>query len=249
VSCPSVTCVKKRATKDTKAGSQGGDDRNETNPELVESVVGPGLRARWEVLKEKRRAEIGRPPYSSTTAWKECLHSDPSYTVCPQPFCQAAVPPPPRADTNAVITQASQKRTIRLSEISSPSSSSSSSSPTPLPIASPDTQGPVAAAAAKEDRWDRYRICPSCQYSFCLYCSATWHGPHTPCAFPQTSAIVLEYLSYPENSGGRRRMEVQKGKGNLDRMVAQWYEDEANKKWLQESTRACSGCGVRVEKR
>ena len=44
-------------------------------------------------------------------------------------------------------------------------------------------------------------------------------------------------------------MEIQKGKGNLERMVAKWKEDEENKKWLNEKTRACPGCSVRIEKR
>jgi E3 ubiquitin-protein ligase RNF14 len=44
-------------------------------------------------------------------------------------------------------------------------------------------------------------------------------------------------------------MEARRGKTNIERMVAKWREDEENKKWLEEKTRACSGCGVRVEKR
>jgi E3 ubiquitin-protein ligase RNF14 len=59
---------------------------------------------------------------------------------------------------------------------------------------------------------------------------------------------VREYLSYPEGSMERKRMEIRRGKTNLDRMVAKWREDEENKKWLESRTRACAGCGVRVEK-
>ncbi len=44
-------------------------------------------------------------------------------------------------------------------------------------------------------------------------------------------------------------MELRRGKGNLERMVSKWREDEENKKWLESRTRACAGCGVRVEKR
>lgn len=44
-------------------------------------------------------------------------------------------------------------------------------------------------------------------------------------------------------------MESQKGKGNLERMVGKYLEEVENKRWLMERTRACSGCGVRVEKR
>lgn len=44
-------------------------------------------------------------------------------------------------------------------------------------------------------------------------------------------------------------MEARRGKSNLDRMVSKWQEEEDNKKWLEEKTKACAGCGVRVEKR
>jgi predicted RNA-binding Zn-ribbon protein involved in translation (DUF1610 family) len=43
-------------------------------------------------------------------------------------------------------------------------------------------------------------------------------------------------------------MEQRRGKKNIDRMVAKYLEEEENKKWLDERTRACAGCGVRVEK-
>ncbi|WWD17839.1 hypothetical protein CI109_102283 [Kwoniella shandongensis] len=199
VSCPSVSCVKRRATRDRTDASEDDVDAG-----LIESVVGEGLRDRWEELKERRKAEI------------------------------AAVPPPP--PPTAASSSSSSSRVIRLSDLSS--SSSSSSSPA----------SPFTPAIPTEDRWERYRHCPKCNYSFCLYCQATWHGPHTPCAFPQTSLIVAEYLSYPEGSEGRRKMEASKGKANLERILAKYEEDEANKKWLEGSTRACAGCGVRVEK-
>jgi E3 ubiquitin-protein ligase RNF14 len=60
---------------------------------------------------------------------------------------------------------------------------------------------------------------------------------------------VQEYLSYPEGSSERLKMEARRGKSNLDRMVSKWQEEEDNKKWLEEKTKACAGCGVRVEKR
>ena len=44
-------------------------------------------------------------------------------------------------------------------------------------------------------------------------------------------------------------MEIRRGKGNLERLVNQWREDEENKKWVQSRTTACAECGVRVEKR
>lgn len=57
VSCPSVTCVKSRATRDPD--SMKGVESLETDPQLVENVVGEDLRVRWEKMKERRKAEIG----------------------------------------------------------------------------------------------------------------------------------------------------------------------------------------------
>jgi hypothetical protein len=52
VSCPSVSCVKTRATSTAK--------ETETDSKLVEEVVGETLRDRWLSLKDKRKAEIGQ---------------------------------------------------------------------------------------------------------------------------------------------------------------------------------------------
>lgn len=179
--------------------------------------------------------------------------ADPTYTICPQPWCQKPVPPPPRpTEADKVASEAISRRAIRLSDISKTVDNGAVATTDP-PIATAISDDAAATKApppiATEDRWERYRCCPSCQFSFCLYCSATWHGPHTPCAFSKASAIVEEYLSLPEGSDERLRIEQRRGKSNIERMVAKWREEEENKKWLAEKTRACSGCGVRVEKR
>ena len=218
VSCPSPSCVKTRATSSTAA------QRDEMDPELVRSVVGDELYARWQDLKEKRRAEI-----------------DPECTTCPRPSCQAVVPPPPppiQADLDAQA--AISRRAIRLSDISK--------TPTEAVAETRQLGSPTAAAGAPEDRWARYRQCPKCSFSFCLYCGSGWHGVHIPCAFPKTSEIALEYLSFPEGSDERKRIELRRGKANLEKIVARYLEDEQNRQWLESSTRACAGCGVRVEK-
>ena len=63
VSCPSVSCTKKRATRNPNVGANAGGGEvtldTDTDAELVESVVGRDLKIRWETLKEKRRAELG----------------------------------------------------------------------------------------------------------------------------------------------------------------------------------------------
>ena len=167
---------------------------------------------------------------------------DPTYCVCPRPGCQAPVPPPAPPTQSSASASSSSMRSIRLSDLSKSGLASSSAS-------APDSPpSPLTPSSAIDDRWDRYRQCPACSYSFCLYCSATWHGAHAPCSFPQTSALVLEYLSFPPDSPERLRMEQRRGRKNMDRMVAKYLEDEENKKWLDERTRACAGCGVRVEK-
>ncbi|WVQ82772.1 hypothetical protein IAT38_004904 [Cryptococcus sp. DSM 104549] len=165
---------------------------------------------------------------------RRIVETDPTYCICPRPTCQAAVPPP--ALPSSPTTPTSTIKVIRLSELSAAPST---------PVSAQEAAPPPAAT---EDRWAAYRLCPKCNFSFCLYCSCTWHGPHTVCALPATSALVMEYLSYPEGSEGRARIEVQRGKTNMERMVARWQEDELNKKWLEASTSACPGCGVRVEK-
>ncbi|WVW82357.1 hypothetical protein I302_104364 [Kwoniella bestiolae CBS 10118] len=219
-SLENVSCPSVSCTKQRALRDRGEQLDSDVDAVLVESVVGRELRERWEDVKEKRKAEI-----------------DPLYTICPRPSCQAAVPPPPLS-TFVSFDPSFTSKVIRLSDLSSSTSSSGTASSNDIPTPSIPT----------EDRWLRHRTCPKCSYSFCLYCNATWHGPHTPCAFPQTSFIVSEYLGYPEGSEGRRRMEVKRGKANLERMVRQYLEDEANKSWMESKTSPCSGCGVRVEK-
>jgi E3 ubiquitin-protein ligase RNF14 len=55
VFCPSVTCTKERAIKEDKTGDCG----SAITASLVESVVGQGLRERWEWITENRKAETG----------------------------------------------------------------------------------------------------------------------------------------------------------------------------------------------
>lgn len=216
VACPSVACVKQRATNE-KASRL---DQGVTAP-LVEKVVGKELRERWEVFKDRRIVEI-----------------DPSFCICPQPKCQAAVPPPTPSGT---CGNSSAPKAIRLADLTKPSSGS-------LHVPADVPRGSGQSVPLTEDRWAAYRLCPKCNFSFCLYCSSTWHGPHTVCSLPQASQLVLEYLKYPEGSEGRLAMERQRGKANLERMVSKWREDEMNTQWLHSRTKACPSCSVRVEK-
>lgn len=217
VACPSVSCVKQRATNEKASLLDQG-----ITAQLVEKVVGKELREKWEVFKDRRIAEI-----------------DPSFCVCPRPGCQAAVPPPASSET---CGNSSAPKAIRLADISKTSSDSPR-------LTTDASTGSGQSVSSTEDRWAAYRLCPKCNFSFCLYCSSTWHGPHTVCSLPQASQLVLEYLKYPEGSKGRLAMERQRGKVNLERMVSKWREDEMNKQWLHSRTKACPSCSVRVEKR
>jgi E3 ubiquitin-protein ligase RNF14 len=170
------------------------------------------------------------------------LIPDPTYTICPRPACQRPVPPPTATSSEIKINSVPSKRVIRLSDVANPSPSPNVEVPLPEPII-------TSEPTAHDERWDRYRRCTYCGYSFCLYCSNTWHGPHSPCAFTAGSSLVQEYLSYAEGSFERQKMELRRGKRNLEKMVAQWQEDEENKKWMEEKTMPCAGCGVRVERR
>ncbi|AFR97948.1 E3 ubiquitin-protein ligase RNF14 [Cryptococcus neoformans C23] len=216
VACPSVACVKQRATNEKASLLDQG-----VTAQLVEKVVGKELREKWEIFKDRRIVEI-----------------DPSFCICPQPKCQAAVPPPTPPGT---CGNSSAPKAIRLADLTKPSSGS-------LHLPADVSTGSGQSVSLAEDRWAAYRLCPKCNFSFCLYCSSTWHGPHTVCSLPQASQLVLEYLKYPEGSERRLAMERQRGKANLERMVAKWREDEMNKQWLHSRTKACPSCSVRVEK-
>jgi E3 ubiquitin-protein ligase RNF14 len=60
--------------------------------------------------------------------------------------------------------------------------------------------------------------------------------------------VVLEYLAYEEGSEKRHLMELRFGKTILRKLVAKYQEEQLNKKWLAESTMACPGCSLSIEK-
>ncbi|KAG8220091.1 hypothetical protein J3R82DRAFT_1110 [Butyriboletus roseoflavus] len=99
-----------------------------------------------------------------------------------------------------------------------------------------------------ESGWARLRTCTSCSYCFCAFCRRTWHGPHTPCPLPLTSRFILDYLLAPPDSSDRRAIERRYGRSNVFKLVRQHEEEQENRKWMDSSTMACPGCGIRVEK-
>lgn len=59
---------------------------------------------------------------------------------------------------------------------------------------------------------------------------------------------MIEYMETTKDSGLRKTMERQYGKRNLERLVAKYEEDRANREWLEKSTMSCPSCHVHVEK-
>ncbi|KAJ7462612.1 hypothetical protein B0H11DRAFT_2053559 [Mycena galericulata] len=95
---------------------------------------------------------------------------------------------------------------------------------------------------------DRLRTCSACSFSFCAFCKRTWHGAVQECPISQAETVVLEYLASPEDSQERKLMELRFGKTILRKLVARYQEEQLNKKWLADSTMACPGCSLNIEK-
>lgn len=111
----------------------------------------------------------------------------------------------------------------------------------------PRTQG-IDTSEEDASGWSRFRQCQSCGFSFCSFCRRTWHGPVAACAANTSLAIVTEYMALPENSPERRLMEVQYGRRILQRLVAAYKEEQANKQYFEMSTRGCPGCSTKIQK-
>ncbi|TKA51816.1 hypothetical protein B0A53_05168 [Rhodotorula sp. CCFEE 5036] len=104
-------------------------------------------------------------------------------------------------------------------------------------------QAPVPKLSEDEEK---LRVCPSCDYSFCVFCRRGWHGTRNACALPQSSAIVSGYLS--GDAEQRRTLEVRYGAADIKRLVAAYEEERALQEWLQAHSTQCPGCSARVEK-
>lgn len=116
------------------------------------------------------------------------------------------------------------------------------------PMSFCQTPVPKPQNAEEGSGWDRLRTCPECGYSFCAYCRRTWHGPISECPLTSTESFVLEYMECPAGSPQRELIERRYGKANITRLVAKYEEDQANKKWLDQSTMTCPSCHIKVEK-
>ena len=74
------------------------------------------------------------------------------------------------------------------------------------------------------------------------------HGPISGCPKSVTHTVVMEYLDLPEESPKRSVLERQFGRASLLRLVKEFEEEKSTFEWLRNSTTACPGCSVPVEK-
>ncbi|PWN19018.1 hypothetical protein BCV69DRAFT_242327, partial [Microstroma glucosiphilum] len=119
--------------------------------------------------------------------------------------------------------------------------------PTAVPCPRPDCQTltPKDASNDNSSRWEAFRQCRTCSYSFCVWCRKTWHAP-SPCSLPSTSSLLDKYAAATPEV--RRALEARYGRKNLLRLKAQYEEEKANQEWLKGKTQACPHCSSRIEK-
>lgn len=119
--------------------------------------------------------------------------------------------------------------------------------PTAVPCPRPDCQTltPKDVSNDNSSRWEAFRQCRACSYSFCVWCRKTWHAP-SPCSLPSTSSLLDKYAAATPEV--RRALEARYGRKNLLRLKAQYEEEKANQEWLKGKTQACPHCSSRIEK-
>ncbi|KAI0085624.1 RWD-domain-containing protein [Irpex rosettiformis] len=178
--------------------------------------------------------------------WKLCIkEGDVAHVGCPDPACVKEAREASEEEVRRVVTEEEVQRwrwlrQKRLFE----------KDPTMVHCPVPFCQSPVSRPpnVDEDSPWERLRTCSECGYSFCAYCRRAWHGTINECTMSSTETFVMEYVQLPEGSAGRELLERRYGRKNLRRLVAEYEENQANKKYMDESTMACPGCRVKVEK-
>ncbi|KDE07429.1 hypothetical protein MVLG_02296 [Microbotryum lychnidis-dioicae p1A1 Lamole] len=102
------------------------------------------------------------------------------------------------------------------------------------------------AGVLKTDDDEKLRICSSCEYPYCVFFRRVWHGTRNPCALPQSSAIVTQFLSGSPST--QAALEHRYGKANIRHLVAVFEEERLNREWMDKMTVKCPGCDAGVEK-
>lgn len=193
VACPSIECVRKRAKREAAVRpmdtlnvevkvddgiapkaerEREGEKVDEVELELVEKVVGRLMSERLRWLREKRRVENGKPSITDVSDASSSYRigcADPLYTTCPLQHCQSPVPGPPPLKLPTSLPESSFKHVFRLG---------TPKSDDPAADAEKEKERRERELEAyrrgEEDKWERYRQCPGCQFSFCRYCNTTW---------------------------------------------------------------------------
>lgn len=243
VACPSIGCVKARATGegnlDHAAGAYAEERSDGISPEVVASVVGQDMQERWQMLSEKRLVDT-----SESTALS-ALTIDPEYTFCPRKACQAAVPPSRETDAAGAPSPPKTKvirLDIRRHNLEGETGNANANADAKDVMSLPSTE-----ANAK---WDNCRTCPRCNYTFCFVCRAVWHGVHTPCQFSDVAAVIKEYLE--GDDGVKRDMEARlgvKGTEALHALIREHEREALFKQWVSDNASVCPKCENPIEKR
>ncbi|KAL6304222.1 hypothetical protein BKA93DRAFT_733706 [Sparassis latifolia] len=178
--------------------------------------------------------------------WKLCIkEGDVGRVGCPDPGCVKEGREANEEDVRRVVTEEELKRWKWLRE-----KRTLEKDPTLIHCPLSFCQHPVAKPQNVEEGsgWERLRTCLECGFSFCAYCRRTWHGPLSECTIASSDSLVSRYMELPEQSPERQLIDRRYGRANLLRLVAKYEEDQANRKWLEQSTMACPTCQVHVEK-
>ncbi|THH11365.1 hypothetical protein EW145_g683 [Phellinidium pouzarii] len=181
--------------------------------------------------------------------WGSCIAEGSVERVgCADPVCVKEARAASEEEVRRVV---SDKETIRWKWLKTKKEIEKDPTTVHCPI--PTCQAPVPklvsdADASQSSGWDRLRTCSACSFSFCSFCRHTWHGPISECPKSVTHSLVMEYLDLPERSPERLALERKFGKGVFLKLVKQYEEDESTKDWLSNSTTACPGCHIHVEK-
>jgi len=178
--------------------------------------------------------------------WKLCItEGEVSRVGCPDPQCVKEGKEASEDEVRRVVTEEEVRRWKWLRQ-----KKAFEKDPTMVYCPLPFCQNPVPLIDNVEEGsgWERLRTCPECGFSFCACCKRTWHGAITDCPLNVTDEFVEGYMNLPAGSPDKLVLERRFGKAQLAKLVARHVEDQANRKWLQESTMACPNCNVHVEK-
>ncbi|KAH8921465.1 hypothetical protein BT69DRAFT_1351573 [Atractiella rhizophila] len=102
------------------------------------------------------------------------------------------------------------------------------------------------APVPKDKDYERLRICPSCSFSFCIFCKRVYHGVN-PCKIVSSGdGIVGQYIAASEQE--KRELEIRYGAGVLKKLVDAHLEEKATNEWINSNTQKCPACLSAIQK-